>query len=95
MSYPDPFINDSPFWQPYAGPREADLAQVDHHASDLFDFLRGQSPVPKPERHLPPGVTLNRRDSGEWVLVYPAGGAGYRSVTGSYNDLIDIVEGMR
>lgn len=95
MNYPDPVVNDSPFWQPYAGPPEADLGQVDRHASDLFNFLRGQSPAPKPEQQLPPGVTLNRRDSGQWVLVYPAGAAGFRSVTGTHEELMKIVERIK
>lgn len=95
MNYPDPFVNDNPLWQPYAGPPDAELAQVDRRASDFYNFLREQIPSPKPERQLPRGVTLNKRDSGEWVLTYPDGSAGFRSITGGYDDLIQIVEQMK
>lgn len=95
MNYPDPFTETNPLWQRYAGPPDADLAQSDHSASDFYNFLREQTPPPKSERQLPRGVTLNKRDSGEWVLTYPAGGVGYLSMTGTREDLMKVVEKMR
>jgi hypothetical protein len=91
--FPDPFINDSPLWQPYAGPPVAELGQVDHTASDLYAFLREHARTvrkPEPAPTLPRGMTLNELSPGLWCLVYPDGASGYRAIEGSREELIDL-----
>jgi hypothetical protein len=44
MTFPDPFSNDDPRFEPYQLPAEQpELGQLDHPASGLLEFLREET----------------------------------------------------
>jgi hypothetical protein len=90
--HPDPFIEQSPLWAPYKGPPDADFAQPDRTASDLYAFLRQHSTVsrePEATPQLPKGVYLQQTSTG-WALFVPSGSAGYVRYDGDRQQLIEM-----